>query len=78
MSEDTQPKDGGPAHPCGILDAGNYKVPMNYGMSLRDYFAGQALAGILASPKLSPKAGPGVLVKAAYDYADVMLTVRKQ
>lgn len=48
-------------------------LPYN-GMSLRDYFAGQALTGIL----LEHKAGnPEYFAKAAYDFADAMLKQRE-
>lgn len=50
------------------------------GMTLRDWFAGQALAGFLAA-----HGGPGVDIassndaaEAAYDYADAMLRERKK
>ena len=41
--------DGGPAHPVTITDKSGQIAPTYPGMSLRDYFAGQALVGILAS-----------------------------
>lgn len=43
------------------------------GMTLRDWFAGQALAGMLAS---GPYAAMSMAADA-YDYADAMLAVRK-
>ena len=43
MSE--EPNDGGPAFPA-MLPGGNYCTP---GMSLRDWFAGQALIGAYAA-----------------------------
>lgn len=62
-------KTGGPAFPP--TDYGN-------GMTLRDWFAGQALGGFLAA-----FAGDGVqfpadrnAAKNAYDYADAMLAER--
>lgn len=52
----------------------------NLGMSLRDYFAGQALAGIMANAKLV-----GVLAESkqdpascAYEMADYMLAERQK
>lgn len=62
--------DGGPALPTG--DHGCVQ-PWD-GMSLRDYFAGQALAGILAG-KRNYEIG---VVRAAYQFADVMLEERKR
>lgn len=61
-------KDGGPAFPLGDQPHG--------GMSLRDWFAGQALVGIYA------REGPGVNLKkdAAwfYEIADAMLAARQK
>jgi hypothetical protein len=44
------------------------------GMTLRDYFAGQALAGILCDPDCH--ASIAKLVDSAYRYADAMLAAR--
>lgn len=59
--------DGGPAFPAETFDVG--------GMSLRDWFAGQALAGICADPNAggSNKA----IAVTAYSLADAMLEARK-
>ena len=57
---------GGPAFPTH-MDA-------SYGMTLRDYFAGQALAGMLANPNRS-----GLFsnyVDLSFIYADAMLKER--
>jgi len=43
------------------------------GMTLRDWFAGQALAGLLAPGKI---AGTAEFARAAYSYADAMLAAR--
>jgi hypothetical protein len=51
----------------------------NYGMSLRDYFAGQALAGNMAHDGLPNDASPALLEERAqlyYRLADAMLKVR--
>jgi hypothetical protein len=71
-----QEEDGGRAFPCPQLNA--------YGMSLRDYFAGQALTGMLAT--YGPSAGEdgsaehveflGQLAGDAYQLADAMLKAR--
>jgi hypothetical protein len=58
--------DGGPAFPRPMVAA----AP---GMTLRDWFAGQALAGMLANPDSWTGAG-GVM---AYRYADAMLRARE-
>lgn len=64
-------EDGGPAFPVPGI-AGSI-----LGMTMRDWFAGQALAGIQASLKgedpWDPKADAGL----AYDLADAMLAQRK-
>ena len=65
-------KDGGPAFP----------VPQGYllgdddkGMSLRDYFAGQAIRALLADP--SHDEGIEWLAEYAYAWADAMLKARE-
>ena len=50
-----------------------YTVGTGQGMSLRDHFAGQALAGIAQDESLTPK-HTGEL---AYQLADAMLKARK-
>ena len=62
--------DGGPAFPRPASDFPNYA---QVGMSLRDWFAGQALLGILSAPVV-PDEPRAVL---AYRYADAMLEARK-
>lgn len=75
--------DGGPAFPGGD---GAYGGGPNHaqGMSLRDWFAGQALASIANNTGLlsaARKQGLGVCVVAAvaaYEYADAMLAEREK
>ena len=43
-------------------------------MSLRDYFAGQALAGIVARGAWDPRSDAA---ESAYEYADAMLKARE-
>ena len=71
--------DGGPAFPVGYDDDG--------GMSLRDYFAGQALAGLMSSAEPDQPDQPETLqahedrrlyAEAAYRVADAMLEAREQ
>ena len=70
------PHDGGPAFPGEEARpslGGSFRIPRS-GMSLRDYFAGQALAGLLAS-------SPGliddrVMAFNAYAIADAMIAAR--
>jgi hypothetical protein len=80
-------KDGGPAFPIDIDQFGPHRddvVVGHHGMSLRDYFAGQALAGVLANHHLlvrvdseSPTATTREAAAAyAYAVADSLLDVR--
>ena len=84
--------DGGPAFPAmqkWVTDHGNAEVRdysgatvFNHGMSLRDWFAGMALQGLLSGPNNS---GGDVSIggekvpydRAAYMFADALLKVRK-
>lgn len=66
--------DGGPAFPQRTEN--EYGVGFfDPGMSLRDWFAGQALAGDLAA---TPNCRPSVIGSAerAYAYADAMIDAR--
>jgi hypothetical protein len=69
----TTNKDGGPAFPSVGEGFGNpsYSAP---GMTLRDWFAGQALQGLLASTKTSDGLA---IAKDAYILADAMLEARE-
>ena len=59
-------RDGGPAFPGTAV-----RIPPIVGMSLRDWFAGQALSGLVAL-----QAGADLTAGAAYEYADAMLKAR--
>ena len=72
MSSD-KPKDGGPAFPCGP-DGGCGPWP---GMALRDWFAGQALAG-MGSVNCDPDYDYPVCAEIAYRFSDAMLKAREQ
>ena len=72
----TQPNEGGPAFP-----GRNTGMDYNPGMTLRDWFAGQALSALAA--KTNPHAAEPVrmqdaqrAVHAAYEIADEALRVR--
>ena len=66
--------DGGPAFP-GLHPSKDCRY-QDAGMTLRDYFAGQALAGILASANFgSTKDWIG---GKAYEAADAMLAAREE
>jgi hypothetical protein len=77
--------DGGPAFPCTTTEIHPlrdvpYEVP-NPGMTLRDWFAGQAMAAIIAKiPAAYGKRTDFHTYKSvalgAYDYADAMLAAR--
>ncbi len=63
-------KTGGPAFPISV----DIETVTYYGMSIRDYFAANALQGLLASHGLS--FDPNYIdkfAKTAYDYADALL-----
>ena len=69
--------DGGPAFPCEAKvwadeEAGRL-VPASQGMTLRDFFAGQALAGIAARHSARSYESE---VDEAFKYADAMLAAR--
>lgn len=69
--------DGGPAFP--ILDLSKTQCE---GLSCRDWFAGQAMAGILAHPGDETRGSyhnncdPSGVAAASYKYADAMLKER--
>lgn len=60
-------KNGGPAFP--VQDG---MVHQCLGMSLRDWFAGQALAGITADIDTN-RSVPTILAKWVYEIADAMI-----
>lgn len=74
--------DGGPAFPNPSLADENYRPqPGDNGMTLRDYFAGQALAGLAGmnvndgSDFLHPL-GVKSAAQWAYTFADAMIAAR--
>ncbi len=75
MSEPIE--DGGPAFPVPVTptrDGGWASCKEVEGMTLRDWFAGQALAGLAASCSNSPD---GDIARWSYEFADAMLVARK-
>ncbi len=59
-------------------DFGAYELDVHEtGMTLRDYFAAQVLAGMLSSSAWR-STGPGTCASAAYVFADAMLKARGQ
>lgn len=72
----SDPTKEGSAFPWSEQAPGGETVRSGWGMSLRDYFAAKALAGILAYGR---DGGPNVYSNAAvdaYDFADAMLAER--
>lgn len=79
-----KPDDGGPAFPnqieaCGGYPPTSFTDVMCGGMSLRDWFAGRALTGILAfsTGEDCIQYEPKDAAAAAYRFADAMLHARK-
>ena len=71
--------DGGPAFSCAssmIVNGKQATVPAQ-GMSLRDYFAGQAIAGIIAFPQVRYDLFDEY-ARYAYAQADAMLAARER
>lgn len=83
-------RDGGPAFPTegemrphGGTGRPISALKMSGGMSLRDYFAGQALAGLMATvdsidPSKVDHRTAGILAGVAYETADAMLAARSE
>lgn len=76
-------KDGGPAFPtlltgkwAGSETNATFAPDMTDGMSLRDWFAGMALQGYIASVTQSPDRKDTAI--ACYEYADAMLINREK
>lgn len=67
--------DGGNAFPY-LESHSNGQYRHHYGMTMRDYFAGKALAGLLASGEDSIDAETNA--HDAYIIADAMIAARKE
>lgn len=79
---DTKIDDGGPAFPCetyGLKNGKETTIPTN-GMTLRDWFAGQALAGLIAATVKDCGVDPSEdeIAGWAYYQAERMLAARKE
>ena len=48
------------------------------GMTLRDYFAGQALCGLLSKYNLNAPSDQGTIAQMSYELADAMLAERSK
>lgn len=68
--------DGGPAfpRPFSYTMHGGTSFQVQEGMSLRDYFAGQYLAGFIANRGYAPTD----VGNLAYDAADKLITAREK
>lgn len=74
----TDKKDGGPAFPVvGMTQRGDqsFMGVFNNGMTLRDWFAGMALQGLLSD---NINASHDDFAKHAFKYADAMLAEREK
>ena len=69
--------DGGPAFP--YTNCEDHGLSGGYGMSLRDYFAGRALQGILAGRRNVPDKDFPMqdVVLASFEFADAMIAQRE-
>ena len=77
--EEIQNPSAFPVNDANLGGAGAYAAEP--GMTLRDYFAGQALAGLLAAKAgFGPilQGNPGAIAEACHEYADAMLTTRAE
>lgn len=70
--------DGGPTFPHQFESAqGHPRFEESTGMSLRDWFAGQALAGLHANP-IWDDASHATAAQVCFDAADAMLAQREK
>ena len=73
-------RDGGPAFPV-IVEGGELSglhPEFDSGMSLRDWFAGQALSALINSLHVDTTTSNYVFAEAAYQLADAMLNEREK
>jgi hypothetical protein len=74
--------NGGPAFPVQGVNVEGMSIVHSSGMTLRDWFAGKALAGFMANPKVDSNTlatmpnGDEVVAKYIFKLADAMLTER--
>lgn len=84
MSSNEKIDDGGPAFSClppafQVLPDGNVEALGGEGLSIRDWFAGQGLAGAMANAQAHPLGAAdisGSVARLAYRVADAMLAER--
>jgi len=80
MSDTKQIDDGGPAFPCDIQveDNSGSHYEEHSGLSLRDWFAGQALSSMTVAPDYSKGPCNFAMAERAYCIADAMLAARNK
>lgn len=76
MNQKVETKDGGPAFPNHGDNTPDY--PIFDGMSLRDWFAGQALSGICANSEAWQGLSHDSMISLAWLHADAMLKAREE
>ena len=74
----TDRNNGGPAFPIKGRGAFDLELVQAEGMSLRDWFAGQALVGITAHPTNNDAEGGAFFAGEAYRMADAMIAARSE
>lgn len=74
MSEEPKFDDGGPAHSTRFGNGYGQD-----GMTLMDWFAGQALTGIIASPGCQPDDASRIgTAELAYEFASAMIAEKRR
>lgn len=69
--------DGGPAFPvAGMMHGEKLGGQLSHGMTLRDYFAAKAMAGLCAHPELGQSSCVRI-AQVSYEQADAMLAARE-
>lgn len=80
----SEKNNGGPAYPYVIVTKsdGTTGAPIQHevsvGMTLRDYFAGQALVGVVSNPRDYSEVKDAISAASfSYEVSDAMLEARK-
>jgi len=72
----TQQDNGGAAFPRTVQQW-NGNLQAFDGMTLRDWFAGQALTSMLSQPSDISDGTPALAARLSYKFADAMIAARK-